>query len=454
MTIIDSSELNRIRESSNRSAMHAGSSDPIVVRIFQCLHLSPQSSEVDRRERARAKREQIISIDRNRKCVPEMTELDIEDRTRDEKTVSKALHALDEEMDEVKKINQMIALAKVQTILEVQRDEKKRILEEEKLAERKVEALMEKERVQALTDQEKIEKKRESEHRHRSLDVLQQIKEREKLRVLDEEVKIKERLWLQRKVEQERLAEERRLSSKLEAQKQLREEIIKANELATQQKSEAKARSKEEDLMYLEYQRLLAQKERERDEVEALEAANREQEITRLRASQEKANNKEAALDALRAKRALEAAERAAREKERRDKEIQAQINKSLSDARRVQQAEKQLMILEQARMEKKEFDTLNETQARLEAAAGLRQDHEKQKQLEYVKELRGQISAVREKRAQERQDFLEEGNLIRAKMHAEQRRLNEVRKSKLELLIRSGVPEKHCMNIRKALKA
>merc|ERR1712187_621561 len=66
-------------------------------------------------------------------------------------------------------------------------------------------------------------------------------------------------------------------------------------------------------------------------------AAEKERETAKLRAMQEKAQDKAAEMDALRAKRAMEAAERAAREKERMERERQESINKELAEARKQQ---------------------------------------------------------------------------------------------------------------------
>lgn len=57
---------------------------------------------------------------------------------------------------------------------------------------------------------------------------------------------------------------------------------------------------------------------------------------------QEKANDRQAELDALRAKRAMEQNERNAREKERKEAEQREKINAELMEARRQQQYEKE----------------------------------------------------------------------------------------------------------------
>jgi hypothetical protein len=60
----------------------------------------------------------------------------------------------------------------------------------------------------------------------------------------------------------------------------------------------------------------------------------KEMEVARLRELQEKAADRQAEIDALRAKRAFEEGERAARDKERRDLEHKQKVLKDMEDAR------------------------------------------------------------------------------------------------------------------------
>ena len=90
---------------------------------------------------------------------------------------------------------------------------------------------------------------------------------------------------------------------------------------------------------------------------------------------QEKANDRQAELDALRAKRAMEQNERAAREKERREAEqkvnyripiisiIKMKLNQELQEARKFQQIDKQDRSQEQAKLERDEFQRIIQKQ-------------------------------------------------------------------------------------------
>ena len=79
-------------------------------------------------------------------------------------------------------------------------------------------------------------------------------------------------------------------------------------------------------------------------------------EVARLRELQEKAADRQAEIDALRAKRAFEEGERAARDKERRDLEHKQKVLKDMEEARQRQFFERETRLAEQAKQERDEF--------------------------------------------------------------------------------------------------
>merc|ERR1719436_683701 len=140
----------------------------------------------------------------------------------------------------------------------------------------------------------------------------------------------------------------------------------------------------------------------------------------------------------------MEAAERAARNKEQREREAQEEINKELMMARQRQQAEKERRLGEQAKFERDEFGRIIEVQMQQEEAERQRQAEEKQMRIQHAKELRHQISGREEKAYQERRDFLEEGNAVRASIGNERKKLEKIKTRKIQELQKSGVPEKY----------
>jgi len=78
------------------------------------------------------------------------------------------------------------------------------------------------------------------------------------------------------------------------------------------------------------------------------------------------------------------------------------------------------------------------------EEAERSRQSEEKQMLKQHANELRSQIQSREEKALQERRDFLEEGNMVRATIGSERRKLEKIKTRKIDELKKTGVPEKY----------
>merc|ERR1719277_2040161 len=133
----------------------------------------------------------------------------------------------------------------------------------------------------------------------------------------------------------------------------------------------------------------------------------------------------------------MEAAERAAREKEKAEARRQEEISHELSVAR-------ERRLGEQAKSERDEFERIIEVQMQQEDAERQRQGEEKYMRIQHSNELRSQIAAREEKAFQERRDFLEEGNTVRAQIGTERGKLEKIKDRKIQELKKSGVPEKY----------
>merc|ERR1712032_1643910 len=110
--------------------------------------------------------------------------------------------------------------------------------------------------------------------------------------------------------------------------------------------------------------------------------------------------------------------------------------------ARQQQQAEKERRLGEQAKFERDEFERIIEVQMQQEEAERQRQAEEKCMRIQHSQELRSQIGAREERAYQERRDFLEEGNAVRAQIGSERKKLEKIKSRKIAELRKSGVPE------------
>merc|ERR1719240_1292341 len=396
------------------SAKQGGNSDAVVIAATEMLRMrnnatmmtkqeeeeikrSAQADAEARQAKAKERKERMLRLEEQRKKKEMLTEFDKEDRAQKNGVLEKAKQKLDEEMDDVKHMNQMMLYSKIVTIRDAQIQEKRYIQQEKEEEEQQLDMMMEIERLKALKMYEEREKKRVVDQRRGAQVIVEQIKDRQAMRTRDEETRDQERQFILKQIEALKDEEIEQQKAKKLAAARLMDEVNEANAAATKIKEERLLAEKLEEQKILEYQRAKEQREREREEELARLAAAKEEETMRLRAQQEKAQDKAAEMDALRAKRAMEGAERAAREKQRQEERRLAAINAELHEAR-----------------------------------------------LQHAAELRSQIAAREERCLQDRRDFLEEGNVVRSQIQAERKKLEKIKERKITQLQKAGGPEKY----------
>jgi hypothetical protein len=98
-------------------------------------------------------------------------------------------------------------------------------------------------------------------------------------------------------------------------------EVEEANKRAIDVKETKKVQEKELEMKIVDYNRQKALREEEQAAELRRVKEEKEREVQRLRELQEKAQDRQAEIDALRAKRAFEESERIARDKERKELE-------------------------------------------------------------------------------------------------------------------------------------
>merc|ERR1719456_380043 len=107
-------------------------------------------------------------------------------RAQANSVLEKAKQMLDEEMDDVKHMNQMMLYSKVVTIRDAQIQEKRHVQAEKEEEERTLDAMMEIERLKALKMYEMREKERLEDQRRGSKVIIEQIKDRQATRMCEE----------------------------------------------------------------------------------------------------------------------------------------------------------------------------------------------------------------------------------------------------------------------------
>lgn len=432
--VIPASELNRLRD--NATLLSKADQDEIKRRAEEAYN--------ERMKKSQMRKEKILQMEEERKKNEMMMEKDKDGRAQKNSVLERAKQKLDEDLDDVKHMNQMMLYSKIVTIRDAQIQEKRSVQAEKEEEERQLDMMMEIERLKALQMYEEREKSRLEDQRRGAGVIIEQIKDRQAQRMREEESRDQERSFILKQIEALKAEEVEQQKQKKMAAERLMSEVNEANTAAMKIKEEKMLAEKLEEQKIIEYQQDKERRERELEEEKSRLAAEKELETAKLRARQEKAQDKAAEMDALRAKRAMEAAERAARDKERQERERIEAINQELNEARQQQQSEKERRLGEQAKFERDEFERIIEVQLQQEEAERQRQQEEKAMLKCHADELRNQIQAREEKALQERRDFLEEGNIVRATIGSERRKLEKIKTRKIDELKKQGVPEKY----------
>eukprot|EP00747_Dinoflagellata_sp_TGD_P162038 gnl/TRDRNA2_/TRDRNA2_179192_c0_seq1.p1 gnl/TRDRNA2_/TRDRNA2_179192_c0~~gnl/TRDRNA2_/TRDRNA2_179192_c0_seq1.p1 ORF type:complete len:519 (+),score=219.78 gnl/TRDRNA2_/TRDRNA2_179192_c0_seq1:105-1661(+) len=436
--VIPASELNRLRDN---ATMLTKEEELAIKRRQEAVY-------AERMAKSQARKEKMMQMEEERKKNALLSDMEKESRSQKNSVLEKAKMMMDENLDDVKHMNQMMLYSKIVTIRDAQIQEKRNIQAEKEEQERQLDMMMEIERLKALKMYEEREKQRVEDQRRGASVIIEQIKDRQAQRMREEELRDQERAFILRQIEALKEEEVESQKQKKVAAARLMKEVNISNAAAMKIKEEKMLADKLEEQKIIEYQENREARERELEAEKARLAAEKEAETMRLRAMQEKAQDKAAEMDALRAKRASEAAERAARKKEQDEKDKFAALNADLQEARLQQQAEKERRLGEQAKFERDEFERIIEVQMQQEEAEKERQKEEKIMRMSHVGELRSQIAAREEKALQERRDFLEEGNVTRAQIGSERKKLEKIKARKMDELMKTGVPERYCAEL------
>merc|ERR1711934_509705 len=393
---------------------------------------------------ARARKEKIISMEAERKKNEAKSDLELEQIEKDQHSLSRADFLVDEQRDDVKRMNQFVRYAKCSTIRDAQLEEKRALQRQDEEEEMRLDEVMEHERVRAVELYEQREAQRAVDRKHGKDVIVEQIKARERERLLQQEILEQEREAMLRQLE--RLKEEDLLKSEMkkEAAKKLMEEVASSNSQMIRMKELKRQKEIEEDQRIAAYlEEKAAREQAHQDELDRI-AAEKEAETIRLRQQQEKASDKKSELDALRAKRAMEQYEREWRQKERAAIGKQKMQNKILHEARVQQKKEKERRLETVAKAERDEFDRIVHVQREAEAVEVEKEDQMMEARYKHRRDVQEQIAKNEAGRRQERLDYLEEGRKLRKEIEKEKSHLHDIKSRKIHEMRDAGVPEKY----------
>merc|ERR1711976_28877 len=390
--------------------------------------------------------------DLKRRKNEKLSELEEEENRKGEHLRQKAIEQLQEQEDEIKHLNELILNAKCHAIRDAQILEKSQISREMETEEKRLDLMMEADRVNAIKIEEEIERKRKEERLLGAMKVMEQIQENEQERLLDIERKDQENRMMQKYLDKLCEEEADKLECRRAEQTRLREELNKCNdEIMARKELEAK-HNKLEDLKVIEWQKNKAEREAAYEQEQEEQRIEKEREVARLRALQERARDEQAERDALRAKRAQEQAEREWRKKEAEEMKQKAQTEAMLKAARAQQMEQKGHFLAVQAQRERADFERVLVAQQELIEKEKNEDMDRKQQRLVYAGEVRQQIRDKEQIRVSERNAFFEEGVKLDEEAKVRRQKLGEVKRKKLEELREAGIHDKYLTQIKRKI--
>jgi Trichohyalin-plectin-homology domain len=404
--------------------------------------------EAAKKAAAQARKEKIKALEAQRLAHVPKTSLEIEEEMERQRRRELAERMREESTDEAKLMNQLRNYAITVSIRDRQLEEKKQREEAAKLAEKMRDAETELARLEELKRVHEKESNLRAATREAAKGVYKQVEDR---------INVKQNaLMAMRKEGEEMVAamkvqeQEYRRHKEEQHRKKLAglADILASNEEALRIKEEKKAKERAEEERIEAVQREMEAKK----EAQAAEAARlqkeREEALFKVRGETQKAMDTRAAIDELRARRAFEAGQREARQKEAEKARKQAAAIEELKRERIAQLATKQSRLAVEVEADKAEFERARKIQeewiAQEEEAARIKDLHNK----EHLRALQRQKE---EKELEAKQRVLNErasGAVARAEEEAKQAMLKSIRERKVKELLELGVSSKYTVQL------
>merc|ERR1719506_2023599 len=184
-----------------------------------------KSATAAKEQKARERKEKMLELEAQRKLAIPPSEIEQQKLAEKAAMLSAADRQMAEELDDVKKMNQMMLYSKVVTIRDAQLNEKKTIQKERLEEERRLDTVMEVERLKALKMYEERESRRKEDQKNGAQVIINQMRERERERVRQLELQDQEREAMLRQNDAMKSDELKEVVMKKEAGKKLLEEV-------------------------------------------------------------------------------------------------------------------------------------------------------------------------------------------------------------------------------------
>lgn len=438
-TVLTSSEIERMRK--NAAGADAGAQ--------KRLKEARVAKQRERDSLALARKEAMLMAQQELKKKAPKSESQLKKIAVNNATLSKAQEVMDNQLDDVKAMNAMMAYSKVATIRDAQLAEKQEIKEMDRQEERRLDAIMEIERQAVIQEVAVRELARKAASFEASRTVVsKQIADREEQRELAlEQKEIEGQLMLARiarlDAEDVKVAQRKAVEAKA-----LLATVTASNAASLQMKKQAKEDELTEMKQIEEYMtQKYAREAAFREEQDAI-AAEKEAEFWRQYQVLKKGSDGRAEEDERKQRRAEEATEKRHRMAELAEAEKQANFRAQMAVARDVQLREKERKLANVAATEKMAYQRILAEQQVVIDKEQVVIAVKRERNVAASDELRDQIKRNEVERRLQRAELLNEGSKLKGQVQAEKEKVEWIKKKKVAELRAMGVPDKYLSEI------
>ena len=364
--------------------------------------------------------------------------------------LSNAQKQRDQQEDLVKGMNRMVAYAQCVAVRDKQLTDKAARAAAAKEESRLLELRMEIDRLKALQAEE-IKRKIVRAKRMEDAKVIRKQKaDKELARQMALEAKELEGKQLLEMIAARKKQEVIAQAKKRAEGAVLLQEVLKANQESIQQKKASKQFDIDENERILEYLRQQDLKQKKREADEEARKARLEEETERVRATQAKAQDNSDAEWHRRMLRHTQEQEKKDREQARAEAAKRANDMAELARVREQQMRVKQIADAEEAAAQKyRHSKTMSEQREAADKEKAIEDKRNEDSRIHSI-ELRKQIDRVEEERAKVKEARAHEADHIREEKIRKIYKLKQIRNEKVEMLRRSGVPEKYLTELQR----
>ncbi|KAL7554611.1 hypothetical protein ACHAWF_018113 [Thalassiosira exigua] len=429
---ISTDELQRIKKSATA---------PLGQRHDDaCLSSKPKpsQSEVAKARKEHMKKLELKDMEEQKRAVSQC------DSAKLERIRKQAQEKIDEGQDIVKLLTTCSERATTFAIRDQQLNDKAERDKKEQAYEQRMILAMEIDRLREIEAREAEEARKVKKRVDDRKIIEDQIEERHKARLLLEEARDQENREMLEQLKLYQDEDEVKARQRRETAVKARTEIIRANEEHIAERQKRKIREKEEDEIMVAYQLQQDEKLRQREAEEEEAEQKKRILLKKMLDEQERTMDRQSEIDELRARRAMEDAERKYRQKQLLEAQKKKRDMDTLDMARKQQQDEKRERQKIEMELRREEYGNAIKHSHSMAERERVEAKHERRKNCELIKNLQEQIEENTRRRIVLEKEKYQEGSVIKQQLAEERAKLEAVREKMVQDMRARGIDERY----------